>query len=284
MKRMNKRLAACIAALALLVCCAVPAFAAEWIDLKRTGSIKVSLYDTETSELVSGGELTLYRVAEVHESNGDLSFSYTNGFENCGVELGDLSESELANDLVAHITDDAESTTMEIGDTGIVEFTDLQLGLYLIVQGASATDYEPINPFLVSVPMMEGETYIYDVDAMPKVGTATHKPPETPTTPENPETPDTPVSPETPEDEDNPNRPNAPGPDNADGWVLGAHGDNDKTNPNAPSPTAPGDKVLGAHLPQTGQLNWPIPVLLAMGGALVAGGVVLKKGSRRNEK
>ena len=114
MKRMNKRLAACIAALTLLVCCAVPAFAAEWIDLKRTGSIKVSLYDTETSELVSGGELTLYRVAEVHESNGDLSFSYTNGFENCGVELGDLSESE---------------------------------------------------------------NYIYDVDAMPKVGTATHKTP-----------------------------------------------------------------------------------------------------------
>ena len=112
MKSINKRLAALLAALTLLVWCAVPAFALEVVDLSRTGSIKVSLYDTETSELVSGGELTLYRVAKVKKSNADLSFEYTNGFEECGIELGDLSEGDLAQQLAEKIAATAESTTL----------------------------------------------------------------------------------------------------------------------------------------------------------------------------
>ena len=95
MKSIRKRLAAVLAALTLLVWCAAPAFALEVVDLSRTGSIKVSLYDSETSEAVGGGTLTLYRVAKVQKDNANLSFVYTNGFEDCGVELGDLSEGEL---------------------------------------------------------------------------------------------------------------------------------------------------------------------------------------------
>lgn len=292
MKSINKRLAALLAALTLLVWCAVPAFALEVVDLSRTGSIKVSLYDTETSELVSGGELTLYRVAKVKKSNADLSFEYTNGFEECGIELGDLSEGDLAQQLAEKIAATAESTTLEVGDSGTVEFEDLEVGLYLVVQSKAADEYDAINPFLVSVPIQEDGKYVYNVEALPKVGTATHKTPETPdtpTTPDEPTTPETPVSPATPEvpDEDNPNNPNAPGPNNPDGWVLGAHGERleDGTNPAAPNPSAPGAQVLGAHgLPQTGQLNWPIPVLVCTGIVLVAAGVTLKKGTRKDEK
>ena len=96
MKSIRKRLAAVLAALTLLVWCAAPAFALEVVDLSRTGSIKVSLYDSETSEAVGGGTLTLYRVAKVKKDNANLSFVYPNGFEDCGVERGDLSGGELA--------------------------------------------------------------------------------------------------------------------------------------------------------------------------------------------
>ena len=283
MKRSNKRLAALLAALALLVWCAVPAFALEVVDLSRTGSIKVSLYDTETSELVRGGALTLYRVAKVKKNSADLSFAYTNGFEDCGIELGDLSEGDLAEQLAGKIAATAASTTLEVGDSGTVEFDDLEVGLYLVVQSRAAEEYDAIRPFLVSVPIRENGSYRYEVDALPKVGTATHKTPETPETPETPTTPETPETPVTPEvpDEGTPNNPNAPGPDNPDGWVLGFHG----TSPAAPNPGAPGTKVLGANsLPQTGQLNWPIPVLVCTGVALVAAGLLLKKGTRRDEK
>lgn len=278
MKSIRKRLAAVLAALTLLVWCAAPAFALEVVDLSRTGSIKVSLYDSETSETVGGGTLTLYRVAKVQKDNANLSFVYTNGFEDCGVELGDLSEGELAGRLAEKIAATAESTTVEISDLGVAEFGDLEVGLYLVVQTTAAENYNVINPFLVSVPIQENGSYVYDVDALPKVGTAAKKTPEPPDTPDTPDTPDKP-------DEENPNTPAAPGPDNPDGWVLGAHGEKIYLNPEAPSPDNPNGYVMGAHgLPQTGQLNWPIPVLAVTGVALVAAGIKLKKETRKDEK
>lgn len=278
MKSIRKRLAAVLAALTLLVWCAAPAFALEVVDLSRTGSIKVSLYDSETSEAVGGGTLTLYRVAKVQKDNANLSFVYTNGFEDCGVELGDLSEGELAGRLAEKIAATAESTTVEISDLGVAEFGDLEVGLYLVVQTTAAENYNVINPFLVSVPIQENGSYVYDVDALPKVGTAAKKTPEPPDTPDTPDTPDKPQ-------EENPNTPAAPGPDNPDGWVLGAHGEKIYLNPEAPSPDNPNGYVMGAHgLPQTGQLNWPIPVLAVIGVVLVAAGIKLKKGTRKDEK
>lgn len=278
MKSIRKRLAAVLAALTLLVWCAAPAFALEVVDLSRTGSIKVSLYDSETSEAVGGGTLTLYRVAKVQKDNANLSFVYTNGFEDCGVELGDLSEGELAGRLAEKIAATAESTTVEISDFGVAEFGDLEVGLYLVVQTTAAENYNVINPFLVSVPIQENGSYVYDVDALPKVGTAAKKTPEPPDTPDTPDTPDKP-------EEENPNTPAAPGPDNPDGWVLGANGEKIYLNPEAPSPDNPNGYVMGAHgLPQTGQLNWPIPVLAVTGVVLVAAGIKLKKGTRKDEK
>ena len=284
MKSIRKRLAAVLAALTLLVWCAAPAFALEVVDLSRTGSIKVSLYDSETSEAVGGGTLTLYRVAKVQKDNANLSFVYTNGFEDCGVELGDLSEGELAGRLVEKIAATAESATVEISDFGAAEFGDLEVGLYLVVQTTAAENYNVINPFLVSVPIQENGSYVYDVDALPKVGTAAKKTPDPPDTPDKPDTPDTPDTPDKPEEE-NPNTPVAPGPDNPDGWVLGANGEKIYRNPEAPSPDNPNGHVMGAHgLPQTGQLNWPIPVLAVTGAVLVAAGIKLKKGTRKDEK
>ncbi len=281
MKSIRKRLAAVLAALTLLVWCTAPAFALEVVDLSRTGSIKVSLYDSETSEAVGGGTLTLYRVAKVQKDNANLSFVYTNGFEDCGVELGDLSEGELAGRLAEKIAATAESTTVEISDLGVAEFGDLEVGLYLVVQTTAAENYNVINPFLVSVPIQENGSYVYDVDALPKVGTAAKKTPEPPDKPDTPDTPDTPDKPE----EKNPDTPTAPGPDNPDGWVLGAHGEKIYLNPEAPSPDSPNGYVMGAHgLPQTGQLNWPIPVLAVTGVVLVAAGIKLKKGTRKDEK
>lgn len=278
MKSIRKRLAAVLAALTLLVWCAAPAVALEVVDLSRTGSIKVSLYDSETSEAVGGGTLTLYRVAKVQKDNANLSFVYTNGFEDCGVELGDLSEGELAGRLAEKIAATAESTTVEISDLGVAEFGDLEVGLYLVVQTTAAENYNVINPFLVSVPIQENGSYVYDVDALPKVGTAAKKTPEPPDTPDTPDTPDKP-------DEENPNTPAAPGPDNPDSWVLGANGEKIYRNPEAPSPDNPNGHVMGAHgLPQTGQLNWPIPVLAVTGVVLVAAGIKLKKGTRKDEK
>ena len=92
--------------------------------------------------------------------------------------------------------------------------------------------------------------------------------------------------PETPADSVNPG---APGPDNQDGWVLGEHGaDSDSSGKTgAPMPEHQKGWVLGAKdgksLIQTGQLNWPIPVLLALGGTLMLAGWYLNRKAKKHK-
>lgn len=285
MKQIRKQLAALLLAAALVAACAAPAFAAATaasIELARKGSITVTLRDSESGSAVSGGKLTLYQVASISRQNGNLSYDYTNGFENCGVSLGDLSESDLARTLDDKRPASSKGETVTVDTDGKAVFSRLPLGLYLIVQSTASTGYEKINPFLVSVPLVEGDTYLYDVDALPKVGTLTPttppdvpEEPDKPTEPEKPTTPENPDKPETPDAPEEPGKDTPPGTDTPDDWVL--NGRPDKNT--APNPGNPDDWVLNGRptLPQTGQLNWPIPVLTAAGTCLIAAGILLRK-------
>lgn len=125
MKSIRDRLAVLLM-LCLLVWGAVPALAAETVDETRIGSIKVLLCDTETAAPLQGGELTLYRVASVSKNGADMSFTYTNGFENCGIALDNVSESALASRLAEKVTQNAQAVTKTVNDSGIAVFGDLK--------------------------------------------------------------------------------------------------------------------------------------------------------------
>lgn len=275
MKRTDfkKHAAALLLGLVLLAACALPAFATS-ANIKltdghgnpNTGSIHVNLYDSTNNKALSGGELTVYRVAEVQRKNGNLSFEYCGDFDGCAIELGDLTDSTLAGQLQEYLSDNAEGTVREVDANGNVNFDDLELGLYLVVQTKASKGYKPVNSFLVSLPMAEDGEWNYEVDASPKVGAYTPEP-ETPPFPPN--KPDKPNTPDTPENPDNPDNPVSPG--NPDNPVAPGTPD----NPEAPG--SPDNPVLPGHpdhpvLPQTGQLNWPIPVMAISGMLLFAYG------------
>lgn len=160
MKRtdLKKHAAALLLVLCLLVTSALPALATsaniKLVDSSgnpTTGTIRVTLYDSANDKALSGGKLTLYRVAEVKRKNGDLSYEYCGDFYGCGIALGDLTDSTLAAQLQEYLPQSAEGTTKTIDEDGSVTFRDLELGLYLIVQTEASKGYEPINPFLVSL-------------------------------------------------------------------------------------------------------------------------------------
>ena len=275
MKRTDfkKHAAALMLGLVLLAACALPAFATS-ANIKltdghgnpNTGSIHVNLYDSTNNKALSGGELTVYRVAEVQRKNGNLNFEYCGDFDGCAIELGDLTDSTLAGQLQEYLSDNAEGTVREVDANGNVNFDDLELGLYLVVQTKASNGYKPVNSFLVSLPMAEDGEWNYEVDASPKVGAYTPEP-ETPPFPPN--KPDKPNTPDTPEKPGNPDNPVAPG--NPDNPVAPGTPD----NPEAPG--SPDNPALPGHpdhpvLPQTGQLNWPIPVMAISGMLLFAFG------------
>ena len=159
MKRtdLKKHAAALLLVLCLLVTSALPALATsaniKLVDSSgnpTTGTICVTLYDSANDKALSGGKLTLYRVAEVKRQNGNLSYEYCGDFYGCGIALGDLTDSTLAAQLQEYLPQSAEGTTKTIDADGNVTFRGLELGLYLIVQTEASKGYEPIN----SVPCL----------------------------------------------------------------------------------------------------------------------------------
>ena len=286
MKRTDfkKHTAALLLGLVLLAACALPAFATS-ANIKltdghgnpNTGSIHVNLYDSTNNKALSGGELTVYRVAEVQRKNGNLSFEYCGDFDGCAIELGDLTDSTLAGQLQEYLSDNAEGTVREVDANGNVNFDDLELGLYLVVQTKASKGYKPVNSFLVSLPMAEDGKWNYAVDASPKVGAYTPTKPDTPPTPPTPPTPDYPDTPTPPDNPDNPVFPGKP-----DNPVAPGHPDHPVAPGNPDSPVLPGhpDNPVMTGLPQTGQLNWPVPVLAVSGVVLFAFGWALDRKCR----
>lgn len=219
--KIRKKMIALFLAMALIFPAGATAYAHDVPDMSRTGSISVKMmYDQKA---VSGGVLTIYRVGEICEDDGNYRFVLTEDYRDCGVSLDDLEAADMAQDLASYTkSGQLKGTEVMIGDDGRAFAEGLELGLYLIVQTEEAEGYEAAAPFLVSVPMNEEGAYIYNVDATPKLSTLTEKEPE----------------------------------------------------PSKPAP--PSDSLL----PQTGQLNWPVPVLAVLGLCLILLGYTLRFGKR----
>ena len=228
----GKRLPALFLAVLLLCTVGVTAAAQNVPDLSWKGSITVTMRQGETA--VSGGSLTLYRVGEVREEDGNYSFVLTGDFTGCGQSLTNIQSAQLAKNLAQYVADhDLIGTTSEIDSSGTVTFPQLTLGLYLLVQNKAASGYNKAEPFLVSVPMRENGAYVYDVNASPKVEVQKTSEP----------------------------------------------GDSVPKNPSTSTTSTSGKS--NSKLPQTGQLNWPVPVLAVSGMCLFAIGWMLRSGKKK---
>lgn len=216
---MKKCIVSWVLVLAVVLTAAMPALAHSVPDMSRLGSIRVEMASGGNS--VGGGSLTLYRAGEVAEHDGNYSFRAAEAFASFDAALQESYTGALAQEMAEHAKSMA-GITAEISPEGVAVFSDLELGLYLVVQQEAAAGYCPVQPFLVAVPNFEDGEYRYDVDASPKVE----------------------LIPE-------------------------------QTRPAEPS--GPKDPSL----PQTGQLNWPVPLLTVLGMGLFALGWILCFGRRK---
>ena len=191
---MTRRIISALCCFVLLSALSAAAFAVEVPDLQRKGSVSVAM--TYQGQSVAGGSLTLYRVAEVHlENQADYRFRLAEAYANSGVSLDDLSASGIALALAEYTAaQNIQGVKAEIDAEGKVSFQGLELGLYLLVQEDAAPGYAAANPFLVTVPGKENGSYVYDVDASPKLSLelAPTEPTEPPTEPTEPTPPDLP--------------------------------------------------------------------------------------------
>ena len=205
-------------------------------DTSRKGTITVEMrYDGKD---VTGGSLAAYRVGQIEENNGDYRFAKTAEMEALPDSYDDIGSPALAKNVAAFISAQEISAYKTADNTGgKAVFDEMETGLYLIEQTRASDGYEPINPFLISVPMNDGGRYQYDVTAEGKFSLRQLATPA-PTPSESP-TPPRPIPP----------------------W-----------------------RPFRPRLPQTGQLNWPIPVLTLLGLGVFIAGWMLRFGKKNGHE
>ncbi len=264
--RMRRRLTAWLTAAALsLAAMGTAAYAAEVPDLSATGTISLTMMYGE--KVVKGGRISLYRVGDILEDDGNYSFVLTEDFAGSGASLADVTSTETAEALKTYIT---ENKLTGLGSsqslsTGTATWTDLPVGLYLLVQTTRASGYKLASPFLVSLPMYEDGVYVYTVEAAPKVelekgtsggggggggGSSS----------------------------------GGGGGSSSSSGGPGSSSGSSGSDSGSPASSSDADTGVGDRLPQTGQLNWPVPVLVVFGLALISAGWILRFGRKDHEK
>ncbi len=189
MKSKKTMLMALILCAALICSLSVSASAKDVPDIGRRCSLTIHMKYGNT--VLKGGSLSIYRVGRIAENNGDYSFAPTDAFAASGENFQDLkTNAETARRLESYVTKAgiAPLASKTIGNNGQAVFSDLDTGLYLVIQDKATPGYEVIDPFLVSLPYLENGAYRYDLTAEPK----TEPPQPTETEPSETTTPDIP--------------------------------------------------------------------------------------------
>ena len=161
-------------AIILAVTFQVPAFAltTDQIDMDQKGNIHITV--EFQGEPVAGEAFRLIKVADIKTEGEQTGYTFTDEFMKFDGSLENVGESNTAVSLAKTLKDYVKNNSIQgdvkyAGEDGKIAYTNLELGLYLVIQEDKPDGYVDINPFLVSVPdEIEGKI-AYDVDASPKI-------------------------------------------------------------------------------------------------------------------
>ena len=172
MKKRNKIV--CIMTLLLLsLCCIRPVSAQEALpqpmdpSTQEKGGVHVELEATQDKLSREGVGLSLAYVATIKEG----SYQLTEDYSSANVDLNAIETAEglqEAADTLQPLVKDAIQTK-QTNAQGIVNFTDLKVGVYLLYVSDQA-GYETIQPTLISVPMWDetAKQMNYHIEVFPK--------------------------------------------------------------------------------------------------------------------
>ena len=137
------------------------------VDFNKKGTIKITLKELKEDTFVSNASITIYKLADATSKDSNLAFNYHKSllpYEN------DIKEGNITNEILKVVKENEiinfNKTTNE---QGIVEFTNLDLGLYLVTQTNTVEGYSIVSPFLVYIPKDIDNKWAYDIESSPKI-------------------------------------------------------------------------------------------------------------------
>lgn len=159
----------CLAVLfvTLLLSQILPCAHAAAPDLSRKCSVTFSM--AYNGVPLTGGSLKMYRIAAWVDRGGDYTFEWVPELADAGLDLNDYGSEVFARRISMLVESRSlPAVTSAIGADGVVVFSGLDCGLYVVYQTEAPEGFEPINAFCVSLPMSMGDDNVYDVQASPK--------------------------------------------------------------------------------------------------------------------
>lgn len=162
---LRKILTLCLTVI-LSLACTFTVFAQDF-DPAKTGSVSVTLIERNSKTPIVGANLNVYYVATTRmNSTGNLSYVYTDVFEDSGIDIADPSLATKLDVFVSeHSVPFVKITTDE---NGMAACNELVPGLYFIRQVGNVEGFAPCTPFVVTIPTMNSEGCVYEVNASPK--------------------------------------------------------------------------------------------------------------------
>ncbi len=319
MERLNKmqnRIVAFILAFIAVFALSFTATAAETdaFNTQQKGQLTVTLKSGD--ETVSGGTLSVYYVAVASVSGSSVRYTYTPLYASCSIDVDDTSNTALVGELESLASADTPFATATVGSDGKATFNNLSTGLYLVVQ-SSSEDYT-MQSFVVSVPSYEDGVWSFAASANPKVELSEDYGGNTNTGGSGDTNNEGGTGTDGTDGSNGTNGSNGSNGTNGSDSASGTNGTDGSNGSNGSdgSDGANGASGLGVTdgsngsdgsssngysyhtispsgssgsssssttLPQTGQLYWPIPVLIGAGVVLIVAGLVLRSRKRKKD-
>lgn len=191
---------------ALVASLSINAFAASEIDLSQKGSITVEIPDPITGVVVKfEATLSLYHIASVSIDGDTEQYLPLQEYQSLDLDFTALyaeGERAVAEALAEYVQKkDITPKSKKTTKTGVFEFSNLDLGIYLVLFDADKTNGVEVSPFLVTIPAHHATSgeWMYDITVHPKFGTKTNEYYEPSTKPIDPTTPTKPADPGLPQ-------------------------------------------------------------------------------------
>lgn len=260
MKRLWKYLYAAAFCI-ILTLAGASALARDAIDFSRDGNSSIEVIVKSEKKPVEGALISLYQVQSYDSQRG---FYWNPEYEECGIEVEGLTASELAKaaeQLADYIKKNKLSGIQQTTDAeGKTVFKNLKFGLYLAVWDGNPKNIKAISPVLLSVPIEEGDGYLYDITIKPKVVVRkTETPQDTPQEESEEEIVSTPVVKKDPQPSE---------PESEEETIVEAS--------SIDLTSIDGDTAKGNRkFPQTGAERWRIFLLAGVGIVVFAVGVCI---------
>ena len=138
------------------------------IDFNSKGSIEITLNEKTDNEKIEGAEILLYKVADAKSENHNLMFEYIQELKSCNASLNDLETKSKSEEIEKCINENIKSLKQITDINGTVKYNDLDLGLYLVKQNNIVEGFSKIDSFLVMIPKIANNKWIYDIKSTPK--------------------------------------------------------------------------------------------------------------------